>query len=90
MKQPPTTISNGGSSLEPKPPSSDIGRVNESQLHSHLITKRQLAHRYGVSERTIHTLMKSRVIPSIRVRRLVRFDPVACDAALRKNETKAI
>jgi len=45
-----------------------------------------MARQLGVSERTLKDMVKRRVIPYIKIRRLVLFDPVKVEAALAKYE----
>ena len=47
--------------------------------------KRLLAQRYGVSPRTITNWMSAGLLAFFKVRRVVRFDVAACDAALRQH-----
>jgi hypothetical protein len=47
--------------------------------------KRTLAERYGVSPRTITNWMRAGLLAFFKIRRVVRFDVVACDAALRQH-----
>jgi hypothetical protein len=50
-----------------------------------LLTKRELANRYGVVTRTIDNWMTQKRIPFLKLSaELVRFDPVACDNALKR------
>lgn len=73
----------------------------ETQLYVHmedipqteqgrLITRRQIAARYSVSERTIQNWMRGKMIPWIQVSgRLIRFSPSETDAALTRNHRVA-
>jgi hypothetical protein len=45
--------------------------------------KRTLAERYGVSSRTISNWMSTGLLAFFKVKRVLRFDVAACDAALR-------
>ena len=47
--------------------------------------KTTLAERYGVSPRTITNWMSAGLLAFFKVRRVVRFDVAACDAALRQH-----
>lgn len=59
--------------------------VNRSQaLPQILVDKQALAARYGVCVRTIHNLMRKRILPSYPLGRAIRFHPAECDAALAK------
>ena len=46
--------------------------------------KQTLAQRYGVSHRTITNWMQAGLLVYFKIRRVVRFDVPACDAALRQ------
>ena len=52
------------------------------ELKQKLVKKREIAIRYGVSERTIQEWMEQRRIPYFKFGYMVRFDPQACDQAL--------
>jgi excisionase family DNA binding protein len=55
-----------------------------------LVNKRNIADRYGVSERTIQDWMEKGIIPYYKPGYLVRFDPAECDEAIgrfRKSST---
>ena len=47
--------------------------------------KRTLAERYGVSPRTISNWMSAGLLAFFKIKRVVRFDIPACDAALRQH-----
>lgn len=47
--------------------------------------KTTLAKRYGVSQRTITNRMSAGLLAFFKIRRVVRFDVGACDAALRQH-----
>jgi len=47
-----------------------------------LVNKREIARRYGVSERTIQDWMENTMIPVYKLGYMVRFDPIECDKAL--------
>ena len=49
-----------------------------------LVNKREIAHRYGVSERTIQEWMEKAMIPFYKPGYMVRFDPEECDLALNR------
>jgi excisionase family DNA binding protein len=49
-----------------------------------LVNKREIAHRYGVSERTIQEWMEKAMIPFYKPGYMVRFDPEECDIALNR------
>jgi len=46
--------------------------------------KKTLAERYGVCKRTISNWMNADILVFFRIRRVVRFDIPACDAALQQ------
>ena len=59
--------------------------VNSSQVLPQIwVSKQMLAARYGVCVRTIHNLMRKRILPSYPLGRAVRFHPAECDATLAK------
>jgi Flp pilus assembly protein protease CpaA len=47
--------------------------------------KKTLAERYGVSSRTISNWMSAGLLAFFKIKRVVRFDIPACDAALRQH-----
>jgi len=47
--------------------------------------KTTLAERYGVSPRTITNWMSAGLLAFFKIKRVVRFDVAACDAALRQH-----
>jgi hypothetical protein len=47
-----------------------------------LVSKRDIAIRYDVSERTIQCWMEQGRLPYLKIGYMVRFDPEACDRAL--------
>ena len=55
---------------------------NTEQENRRLLNKREIARRYGVSERTIQEWMGNGTIPFYKPGYLVRFDPGECDSAL--------
>jgi excisionase family DNA binding protein len=56
-----------------------------------LLTKKELAARYQIGERTIDRWIAERRIPVIQMsKRLFRFDPARCDEALRRFEREAV
>lgn len=54
------------------------------------LDKAGIAAHIGVSPRTVTNLMRRRVLCYVKVGRLVRFDPEACDKALKAFEIKSI
>jgi excisionase family DNA binding protein len=49
-----------------------------------LVSKREIARRYGVSERTVQEWMVKGMIPYYKPGYIVRFDPAECDSALNR------
>lgn len=47
-----------------------------------LVSKSEIARRYGVSERTVQEWMAKGIIPYYKPGYMVRFDPAECDSAL--------
>jgi len=62
---------------------------NESS-ERHWKTKRQIAVHCRISERTITNLMRKRILPFVKLGRLVRFDLDECDSALDQFKIKSI
>lgn len=58
--------------------------TNKTQTDRLFADKKMLAERYGVSPRTITNWMNAGLLVFIKIRRVVRFDIPACDAALRQ------
>lgn len=55
-----------------------------------LITRRDLAKRYSVSERTVANWMRDKLIPWVAISaRTIRFDPEEVHAALTRNHRVA-
>ena len=52
-------------------------------------TKREIAAHFQCNVRTITKLMKGRILPFVKIGRLVRFDVVECDQALEKYKFKS-
>lgn len=53
-----------------------------SEEDQKLVSKRKIAHRYDVSERTIQEWMEQGKLPFHKIGYMVRFDPEKCDRAL--------
>ncbi len=53
-------------------------------------TKAGLARHFSMSLRTVTNLMRRRVVPYVKVGRLVRFDLPACEKALKKFEIVSV
>lgn len=53
-----------------------------------LVSKPQIARRYGVSIRTIQQWMEKDIIPFLKIGYMVRFDVRNCDAAIQKYAIK--
>ena len=63
--------------------------MNDIESPVELLTLQQAAIRLGVSARFVRSLAKDRRIATIRLGRLVRFQPQAIDDYLRASTTKA-
>ena len=50
------------------------------------VTKAGLAQHFSISLRTVTNLMRRRMVPYVKVGRVVRFDLDGCDRAMRKFE----
>ena len=59
----------------------------EDETPNRWLTKADLAQHYSISLRTVTNLMRRRVVPYVKVGRVVRFDQHGCDQAMRKFET---
>jgi len=57
---------------------------NAESNRQKLVNKREIAHRYGVSERTIQEWMEKAMIPFYKLGYMVRFEPEECDRALNR------
>jgi excisionase family DNA binding protein len=57
---------------------------NAEPSNQKLVNKRVIAHRYGVSERTIQEWIGKEMIPYYKPGYMVRFDPEECDTALNR------
>lgn len=49
-----------------------------------------ITHRYGICRRSTQNLMNRRILPYVKIGRIVRFDVAACDAAMKKFEIKSV
>ncbi len=54
------------------------------------VTREKIAQHFDFSVRTVANLQKRRVLPFVKVGRLVRFNLIKCEQALIKFETKSI
>ena len=52
------------------------------------VTKNTVALHLGIGVRTVNTWMKRRILPYLKVGRIVRFNLIACDAATQKYQTQ--
>ena len=52
-------------------------------------TKREIAGHFECNVRTITKLMKQRILPFVKIGRLVRFDVAECDQAMEKYKFKS-
>lgn len=49
-----------------------------------------ISSRYGICRRSTQNLMNRRILPYVKIGRIVRFDVAACDAAMKKFEIKSV
>jgi excisionase family DNA binding protein len=68
--------------LEPGRSHNALPVQNAELIERKLVNKREIARRYGVSERTIQEWMERGMIPFYKPGYMVRFDPIECDSAL--------
>jgi excisionase family DNA binding protein len=54
------------------------------------MTREQIAQHFGISIRTVANLQRRRVLPFVKVGRLVRFNKNKCEQALIQFETQSI
>jgi hypothetical protein len=59
--------------------------TENNQTERRFADKKTLAQRYAVSERTITNWRSAGLLAAIKIRRVIRFDIPACDAALQKH-----
>ena len=59
--------------------------TDNNPLDRRFADKTTLAQRYGVSPRTITNWMSAGLLAFFKIKRVVRFDVVACDASLRQH-----
>jgi hypothetical protein len=54
-----------------------------------LVRRKAIEKRYGVSARCLDNWMKAKIIPRIKIGRVLLFDPMKCDKALERFEIKS-
>ncbi len=54
-----------------------------------LLTQVEMAHRLGITRRTLHTWVLSGAVPMIKIRGFCRFEPAKVWAALQQHEVRA-
>ena len=54
------------------------------------VGRKGLAERYDISERSVSELCRRKILPKIKIGRIVRFEVEACDQALKRFELRAI
>ena len=62
-------------------PELDCGDANQKPG---LLTKEEIAGHYSIGLRTVNAWMKKRILPYLKIGRVVRFSLADCDAALSK------
>jgi excisionase family DNA binding protein len=53
-------------------------------------TKREISLHLRCSVRTVTNLMKRRILPFVKIGKIVRFDTAACDTAMEKLQSRSI
>jgi len=70
-----------------------INTTNEQKSHeqppSPWRIKAEMAQYYRCDIRTITNLMRRRILPFVKIGRLVRFNPAECDQAMQKFKRKS-
>ena len=61
---------------------------NAAELSPRWATKAGIASHFGIGLRTVTNLMRRRVLPHVKLGRLVRFDLEACEVAFRRYEVR--
>lgn len=54
------------------------------------LPKQEIAKRYQISVRQVTNLMRRRILPFVKVGRMVRFNTQSCDKALMQFEVKSV
>jgi excisionase family DNA binding protein len=65
-------------------------RVEARGARRQWLTKAEIADHIGVSKRSVTKLMRRRVLPYVKVGRIVRFDLEACDRAMMGFQVRSI
>ena len=52
--------------------------------------RKGIAHHFAILERSVSNLTSRRVLPFVKVGRIVRFDVLACESAFRAFETRSV
>ena len=64
--------------------------LNSKSATPETVTADAIARAHSVSKRTVTNWLQRRIIPAIRVGRVLRFDPAKVKAALEKFEQKEV
>ena len=73
-----------------RPTSNGTSKMPEENKPTRWLTKAALAQHYCISLRTVTNLMRRRVLPYVKIGHVVRFDPEACEQAMRKYEVVSV
>lgn len=59
-------------------------------IQRQLVSKKVIAARYNISPRTVSNFMARRILPHVKIGRIVRFDIEKCDQSMAAFETQSI
>ena len=76
------------SSLMPEMPNLDQQNV-VTMATTEWRTKEEMAQYYRCNVRTVTNLMRRRILPFVKIGRIVRFDLAACDSAMRRYQRRS-
>lgn len=52
--------------------------------------RKEIANHFGISERSVSNLMRRRILPHVKLGRIVRFDLAACESAIKAFELRSV
>lgn len=64
--------------------------VSNPSFSSKWATRAQIRVRFQICERSLTSLMKKKVLPFVKIGRIVRFDIPACDEAFKAFERRSV
>ena len=67
-----------------------MNELQSGPVATQWLNKAEIAHHYRCSVRHINKLMGRRILPFLKMGRFVRFDPAACDQAMKRYQTTPI